>query len=512
MEMRCTLPDSLLSGLSDFVAARIGLHFPQERWRDLERGLIAATPEWSQPDAQSCARWLLEASLTQSHIEILASHLTVGETYFFREKRSLEILETQIVPELLRARQGGERHLRIWSAGCCTGEEPYSIAILLDRLIPDQTDWTITLLATDINPRFLRKAAEGVYGEWSFRDTPKWVRARYFKQRKDGRFELSAHIRRKVTFSYLNLADDAYPSLLNNTNAMDVIFCRNVLMYFTAQRAKKVTRNFHRSLVEDGWLIVNATETSAALFPLFTPVNFHGAVLYRKAQDNAAGVAATHYQPPALQPALFQFHFEGETRRRRADDEDSTFGTARNEGGSQHRVTDKMELELFPPEMPAEPPGQTATMASNNALTQEQNDCEALSLNARDCANQGRLVEAIEWCAKAIAADKMNPARHYLLAAIQQEQGQLDAAAESLNRALYLDSGFVLAHFALGNLRLSQGKRREAERHFTNTLATLQAHPHDEVLPESEGLTAGRLVEIVTSVLASLPHAVAANA
>ncbi len=469
MGMRCALPDLLLSdlllsGLSDFVATRIGLHFPQERWRDLERGLAAATPELGQPDVELCVRWLLSASLTRSHIEILASHLTVGETYFFREKRSLEILETQVVPELLRSRRDGERHLRIWSAGCCTGEEPYSIAMLLDRLIPDQTAWNITLLATDINPRFLRKAAEGVYGEWSFRDTPEWIRTRYFKRRKDGRFELSAHIKRKVTFSYLNLADDVYPSLLNNTNAMDVIFCRNVLMYFTAQHAKKVTRNFHRSLVEGGWLIVNATETSATLFPLFTPVEFHGALLYRKAKDDAPW-HAIEYQPLALQPALF----------------------------------------------PPEPPGQATTMAPSDPLSQEQNDCEALSLNARDCANQGRLGEAIEWCAKAIAADKMNPARHYLLAAIQQEQGQLDAAAQSLNRALYLDSGFVLAHFALGNLRLSQGKRREAERHFTNALATLQTHPHDEILPEAEGLTAGRLVEIVTSALACLPHAAAAS-
>ncbi len=229
------------------------------------------------------------------------------------------------------------------------------------------------------------------------------------------------------------------------------------------------------------------------------PVEFPGALLYHKAQDNVLGVAATDYQPPALQPALFQFSSEGETRRRRASDEDSTFSPARSAQGSQRRVTDEIELDLFPP-------------ASSDALTQAQNDCAAQSLKARDCANRGRFGEAIEWCQKVIATDKMNPAHYYLLAAIQQEHGQADAAAQSLNRALYLDSGFVLAHFALGNLRLSQGKRREAERHFTNALATLRVHPHDEILPESEGLTAGRLVEIVTSVLASLPHAAAANA
>ena len=477
MDIRCALPDWLLSGLSDFVAARIGLHFPRERWRDLERGIAAATPELGQADVESCVRWLLSASLTRSHIEILASHLTVGETYFFREKRNLEILETHIVPELLRSRHDGERQLRIWSAGCCTGEEPYSIAMLLDRLIPDQKSWNITLLATDINPRFLRKAAEGVYGEWSFRETPEWMRARYFKRRKDGRFELSAHIRRKVTFSYLNLADDVYPSLLNNTNAMDVIFCRNVLMYFTAERAKTVARNLHRALVEDGWLIVNAAETSATLFPFFTAVEFPGAVLYRKAKDDAPRYAIG-WQPLAPQPAL---------------------------------LSPEAVQPVSPAEMQPEPLGQTTTMAPNDTLSHEPDDREALSSSARDCANQGRLGEAIAWCEQAIAADKLNPARHYLLAAIRQEQGQTNAAARSLNRALYLDSGFALAHFSLGNLRLSQGRQREAERHFTNALAALRTHPHDEILPEAEGLTTGRLVEIVTSVLASLPYAATAS-
>ena len=131
---------------------------------------------------------------------------------------------------------------------------------------------------------------------------------------------------------------------------------------------------------------------------------------------------------------------------------------------------------------------------------------DAPSLAARACANQGKLTEAAEWCEKAIAADKLNPACHYLLAAIQQELGHHDGAVQSLMRALYLDADLVLAHFALGNLRLSQGRRHEAERHFENTLALLRARPRDEILPESEGLTAGRLGEIITAVRSSLPR------
>jgi chemotaxis protein methyltransferase CheR len=477
--MQPTLAHPLLERLSKMLAARTGLHFPAERWGDLERGIAAAAPIFGMPDAQSCAHWLLSAHLTRSQIEVLASHLTVGETYFFRDERSFEVLEQHILPELLQARASGERRLRIWSAGCCTGEEAYSIAMLVDRLIPHPGDWNVSILATDINPAFLRKATEGVYGEWSFRGTPAWIRERYFKQGRNLRFELQPLMRKRVTFSYLNLADDVYPSLTNNTNAMDVIFCRNVLMYFSAAQAKKVIENLHRSLVDGGWLIVSPVETSNSLFSAFTAVDFAGAVLYRKlAKTHSPTVApdcpgATPSLPPATWPVEFPVV-------------DTALATALHDA----------PLRVDQPDARV-----------GEAPVHKVNTGEAPSRMARVCANQGKLAEAAQWCEQAIAADRLNPANQYLLATIQQELGQDAAAAQSLTRALYIDPDFVLAHFALGNLYLSQSRRREAERHFDNALMLLQAHPHDEPLPESEGLTAGRLTEIITSVRSSLPRA-----
>ena len=469
-----TLSPTVLSALSEFLAARMGLNFPQERWGDLERGIAAVAPEFGFSNAESCARWLLSTPLTHPMIETLASHLTVGETYFFREPRSLEVLEKHILPALLHARHGAERRLRIWSAGCCTGEEPYSIAMLLERLIPDQREWNITILATDINPKFLRKAAEGVYGEWSFRGMPSWLRERHFKKRRDGHFEILPHIKKKVTFSYLNLADDAYPSLANGTNAMDVIFCRNVLMYFTPERVKQAARNYYRSLVDGGWLIVSPAETSNALFAPFTAVAFPGVVLYQKLAEAEHRAVMVGYPPPA-------------------------------------RI---LPHEVWAPSAPIEPhivvetPG-AAPIFGPPSLPE---DYAALSRNARECANQGRLAEAVRWCEKAIAADKLNPAHYYLLATIRQEEGQTNQAAQSLNHALYLNPDFVLAHFALGNLRLSQGRHREAERHFKNALVLLRQYPRGETLPESDGLTVGRLAEIIASVISSMPQPAAADA
>lgn len=475
--MQPTLPAPLLSRLSDMLAARIGLNFPAERWNDLERGVTAAAPAFGMADAKSCALHLLSTPLTHRDVETLASSLTVGETYFFREKRSFEVLEQHILPALLRAREGTERRLRIWSAGCCTGEEAYSIAMLLDRLVPKSEDWNITLLATDINPLFLRKAAEGEYGAWSFRATPNWIREQHFQPRRDGHFKLAERIRKRVTFSYLNLADDAYPSLTNNTNAMDIILCRNVLMYFTAQQAKAVVEKLRRALVDGGWLIVSPAETSSALFSRFTTVEFAGAILYRK---------DTNAQAP---------HFESHLPAPVTDSIQASWRSAEENLAAENIPA----LEAFPDPMPA-----TSPASDDSAPLPAQQD--QLSRAARDCANQGRLSEAAEWCRKAIAADKLNPAHYYLLAVIQLEQGQNEDAAQSLLRTLYLDPDFVLAHYALGNLCQAQGRGREAQRYFDNTLAWLRAHSPDEILIESDGLTAGRLAEVIASMRSSMPQ------
>lgn len=475
--MRPTLPSSLLLRLSELVAEQTGLNFPQERWGDLERGIAAAAPDFDFSDRESCVRWLLSVPLTRNTREILATHLSVGETYFFREKQNLEILEEQILPPLLQARrQNEQQRLRIWSAGCCTGEEAYTLAILLDRLIPDLQEWNITILATDFNPKFLRKAAQGIYSDWSFRDAPGWLRGRYFTKDKDGRYEIIPRIRKMVTFSYLNFADDVYPSLSNNTGAMDVIFCRNVLMYFSAQRAKQVVGNFHRALVDGGWMIVSATEASHRLLSLFAPVEFPGAVLYRKQRN-------TEFRKPKPAPDISEHPF----------------------------LQSSWEADTAPVSQPIvqSEPIQVPPIDRTPEPQTQASETETPLIMARNCANQGRLSEALEWCEKAITADKMNPSHHYLQATILQEQGLHDIAIQSLMRALYLDPDFVLAHFSLGNLHQSQGRYREAQRYFGNVLALLRNHSSDETLTEADGLTVGRLAEIITSLQASLPQSAA---
>ncbi|WP_137890681.1 protein-glutamate O-methyltransferase CheR [Ramlibacter sp. 2FC] len=446
------LSETQLARLSELVGTRLGLHFPPERWSDLARGMAAAATDFDLPDAAACAQRLLSAPLSDADVERLATYLTVGETYFFRDRALFDLLEGRILPELLQARCASAPQLRIWSAGCATGEEPYSVAMLLDRLLPRADPLQVSLLGTDINPEFLRRAVQGEYGAWSFRDTPAWVQERYFERRPDGRLRLHERIRRCVTWAVLNLAEDSYPSLASNTFATDLILCRNVLMYFGPAQAAAVVERLHRALRPGGWLVVTPAEMSSALFTGFTPVTLDGVTLYRKS---------------ALAPALRD--------------------------------------AAVPARSPFVPsPGRWMPAAPRSLAVEPPRDPRRLALTARALADQGRFDEALAWCQRAIAADKLRPAAHYLLATIQQEQGQADAAAQSLARALYLEPDFILAHFALGSLRRAQGRAGEAARHFGRALVLLQDCPADETVPESEGLHAGRLAEVVRLALANL--------
>ncbi|MFV3130272.1 CheR family methyltransferase [Niveispirillum sp. KHB5.9] len=477
--MNQTLVHSLIEEFSSFLATRMGLYYPVERWGDLDRAVTQMAAELGYADADACMRHFLSTPVDRAEIETLASYLTIGETYFFREPASFDALATRILPGLItQRRQAHSRYLRIWSAACSTGEEAYTMAILLDRLIPDIRQWNITLLATDINPRSLRKAIDGVYGDWSFRGIDPEIKKTYFTPR-GSRFEVAPHIRRMVSFAYHNLAEDQYPSVHNNTNGMDIIFCRNVLMYFSMDRARQVVTNLQHSLIDGGWLVAASVEGSAELFTPLSNIGLTDATIYRKA-------AAVPLVPFTLPP-----------------------------------LPESEELPLPPlalvpsppPPLVVEPEPAPSPLDRAMALYQRGDNAEAialllddpnlaadgkaLTLLARLYANEGRLDLADECCRRALAVDRLAPERHYLLAMIRQECGDARGAADALKRALFLDPDYILAHVALAGLAVSDGRKAEARRCYRNALTLLATLDPAGTLAESDGLTVGRLMEIV---------------
>jgi len=431
---------------------------------------------------------------------LIINLISFGETYFFRDENIFNALESHILPELIQARQKTGKRLRFWSAGCASGEEAYSLAILLSKIIPDLSNWNITILATDINPRFLKKAADGIYTKWSFRSTPGWVKSGYFKRTKDDRYHLDPLIKKMVRFSYLNLNDDCYPSMTNNTNAMDVIFCRNVIMYFTSKHARLVIDRMYRSQMNDGWLLVNPIEMHHQINSQFKAVHLQKAIFYRKDGRQTTPKADLKSTLPTLETPLdFQEYLQPKILFPEQIDTvdeiipppmDALFEPLKTQEPGQPSYEEA--LVSFERGHYAESVGILKEVLSHN-----HSNSDAITLLARAYANQGDLSKAFEWCEKAISTDKLNPSFHYLLSTIMIELGQKEEAAAALKNVLYLDYNFVLGYFVLGNINRQLGKLKESGKNFANALSLLGGMPKEEILPESEGITAGRLMEII---------------
>ncbi len=492
------ISDAQLQRLSDSVARHLGLHFPSERRLDLLRGVCAAALECGcQHDLNRYVEELLLPAVTPKHLQVLANYLTVGETYFFREKRSLRALEKDIVPELIRTDTG--RALKIWSAGCATGEEAYSVAILLSKLMAGLERWTVEILATDLNSKSLLKASEGIYGEWSFRGVPPSVRNAYFEPVEEHRWAISSLVKKMVSFAQLNLMDDSLLPPSSSTRGFDVIICRNVLMYFTPQGMRKVVRRLYRSLANEGWLIVSPTETSRELFSDFASVDFGGVTLYRKSAT-LSGKTLT------LRSVARGENEFPQPLEHRLDHPEPVIVPVCHPGRQSKDHEIHLEAEestnlSWGQASALRPPGRYEDVQPTSGTLPEQNtlDAPAMLLVARTYANEGNLTAALAWCDRAIASDKMAARAYYLRATILQEQGSLPEALFAFKQTVYAEPQFLLGHFALGNLALHHGKLKESQKHFENVLLLLAQYDAEDIVPESEGLSAGRLREMIIS-------------
>jgi len=499
------LSSDLLVQASIRISALMGLHFPEVRRADLERILCEAAPMFGFTNVIAFVEWLISFPLQKDHIERLADFFTVGETYFFREKESFRALEDHILPPLIRTRASDRRHLRIWSAGCCTGEEPYSIAIMLTRMIVDWKDWNITILATDISASSLKKALSGRYAEWSFRNAPTWLKECFFRKTEDGYYEILPSIKQMVVFEQLNLAGDAYPSPTNNIYAMDLIFCRNVLMYFTPEHAKKAVLGFYQTLVDNGLLIINPSESIKLSGSPFVYVSFHGTTFYRKPAKGEIVEEGAKGKQGIGERIAVRHTGENVLKTSHLPAVNSVPSGLRNDSGrvlkgkrgraKEQRTPYEEALFLLEQRRYAEAEEKMSAWTEH-----ELRNPKALTLLARTCANQGKLDDAEMWCEKAINADKCCAINYYLLATIVMEKYRFNEATTLLKRALYLDPRFALAHFVLANLLMRCGKRKISEKHLNNAFDIVSTRSHNEVVPESEGITAGRLMEIISTM------------
>lgn len=450
--------------LSEEVARTLGLHFPSERIHDLRRGMTAASNEAGIP-LQEFARRLLAGQLTEHELATLVSHITVGETYFFRESDLIDALTRHVLPELIN-RRAQSRRLRCWSAGCCTGEEPYTLAMLLRDTIPDVDRWQISILATDINPRFLHKAHAGLYGDWSFRTAPERIRHKYFHKMQDGRYAIDEGLKAMVTFAPLNLNEAVYPSMATATNAMDLILCRNVLMYFEPTQAQGVVARLYAAMADEGWLSVAPCEASPSLFAAFRPAGFRNTIVYRKIGKAEEEPGPAVHASPAPAPLVRQ------------------------------PLTSPSDTR-WPVMAGGAAPAKRASTVTTDAAP------HPIAHRAKTLADQGRLEEASALCDRWIAEDALDVAAPYLKALIAMETGDLDTAAVCLRRCAYLAPKEPMINFSVANLDRLQGRHPAALKAYAYVLDLLSSWDPARTVAYSDGLAAAQLTVLASDLIAS---------
>jgi chemotaxis protein methyltransferase CheR len=502
--MNAKLPDLLISSLRTHIHANLGLNFSVNSEKEMIRKIEYAAKAFGYSNPAHFVEWLLANKLTVQQTGALASHLTIGETYFFREMKGFDYLGQIYLPGIIQKRIGTDKRLRIWCAGCATGEEAYSLAIVLLQSIPDIHLWDVSILATDVNSAFLEKARKGIYTKWSFRSKSETFISKYFTAGGLGEYQILPRIKKMVTFAQLNLAEESYPSPSTNTTAIDIIFCRNVLIYFSPEGARAVTSQLYESLVAGGILVVSPVEVSGMISPKFNKINYTGFTIFHKAELNEDLQRHPLRKPHIIQQ--YQMDPVPEKMHRPASLDDDQTGLKRLK-------------ELLPPEQLTEihPAIDVACLQAQqyyeegfftdaeiilNGLITNNNQANSttLSLLAKTKAHLGKLSEAKNYCEQALKYDKLDPGLHYFLATVMQELGDDEKAIELLNKALYLDNEFVLAHFLLGTLNVKSGNHKSGKKSYNNALKSLsRLHPED-TLPESDGITVGRFSEILNSI------------
>jgi chemotaxis protein methyltransferase CheR len=474
-----TWTHAAFESVAELLRERTGLRFAPDRSDAAEVGMrrAMARAKISDPDEY---RQLLQADAAA--LDDLVAELAVGETYFFREPQQFAFIRTTVLADV-RRRRGPEPHFRTWSAGCASGEEAYSLAIVLEE---EGFGDRAHVHATDMSRAALARARRAVYGAWSLRGEGAETARRHL--RPDGsRFVLDESIRRRVSFEYLNLALDVYPSFATGTWGMDLILCRNVLIYFDPAAVAGVARRLFASLAPGGWLLTASSDPPLSGHAPYETVVTDAGVFYRRAEAVAFAPPAVAPAPPPVPPPA-----PPKATRRTVPT-----GPPRPEP-----VTPAPDPRAEAREALAR--GEYARAAALTGYLTA--DPEACALHVRALANLDPDA-ARQACADAAARHPLAAELHYLEAVLLVDAGRDEEAARAARRVLYVDRTLAAAHFTLGSILRRLGRPAGARRAYRNARDLCAARPADEVVPLSDGEHAGRLAEAAAAQLVVLEAA-----
>jgi len=495
------LPPFCEERLCALVRERTGIRILDHQLETLRRTILEACQRFGHAGCDTYLDVLKNTPGNAPEHEHLIAGITVGESYFFRDQSQMDYLRRVWLPETIRRRrQAGDLRLRIWSAGCSDGQELYSIIIMLHELIPDIAQWNLHLLGTDINVTALTRAVRGRYSSWSFRATPEITREQYFKPDSGQHWLVSPYLRRLAKFSYLNLREDSFPSILSETSAIDLILCRNVFIYFDPDIVGQVMRKFHASLAPEGHLLLGVSDLldSATLdgFDLHTLGNTF--YLARHERQRHAPETA---QPDAPAdggagefPTGFSAELPAELSSRRATDSPAARSHPPARAPAQNLYTSLIRLLGCESWHEALAEVEQRRRSGDDSATIWQ-------FRAKILANLGRARDALEACEHSLERDATDKHSHFIRALILAELNRLPAAEESLRRTLYLDRNFVEAHYQIGMLQLRRGQRATGVKSLRNALTIAERELPERRLHDAAGMSHARIAAILRNEL-----------
>ncbi len=266
--------------LRDFIYAQCGIYVADNRKYLLENRLANRLKQLNLKNFSEYYYFLQYDAQRKDEMTRLFEVITTNETSFYRNPPQLQVFQDRVLQDALAAqRKSGQKRLRIWSAGCSTGEEPYTLAIIISEVLKGELQlWDVRITANDLSERVLDSARKGVYNEYTLRTTPKEILARYF-DKQDNMFAVKPELKRLIQFGPINLADQAQLKRIERSN---IVFCRNVIIYFDDDMKKKVISAFYDNLLPGGHLIIGHSESLHNISRAFKPIHHPGAIIYQK--------------------------------------------------------------------------------------------------------------------------------------------------------------------------------------------------------------------------------------
>ena len=472
----------------DWIHKHSGIYLEDSKVDSLRISLVTRATRFGFADYDEYFRVLTSS---EDEIKELMNLVTINETSFFRFPAQFKALRESVIPEVIEHKSKISRSFRVWSAGCSTGEEPYTLSMTLLDSALDGMGYRGEVFGTDVSTQALDRARQAVYPARSLANLEQHVVQRWFEPVKGGH-RPAQRVRDIVDLSYHNLVKEPYPlALLNN---WDVIFCRNVTIYFKLESTRRVVDNFYESLNPGGYLFIGHSETLTSISNRFELVEIGGVFVYRK--------------PPARR--LFAFGdalVKRATERKRPKTSELEPTPAR--GASARAVPAagapaRSSRPVRPAQKPAEKispimpePGGEDTQSlietayalleqarpaeargyADRALALDPNCLEALLVRAYAHADAGDFTAAIAEANAALKIDPLLAPARYILGIIYQRQGDQVDALNEFKRTIYIDPEFVLAHFNAANIYRTRGALDDACRSYENTLRAIYLNP-----------------------------------